>query len=182
MTGRGKRLPLLTVFKTRESRFIKNKQNLISQRASEMKPDFSLESQRPFSLLRENSGTLFFSVFPFLSFLSYSLASAVRQWPKNLMEGLISSIVQRHQTSVLISEEPFFSDAATSPSTCQKNKHAFAAKNHVERKVKCVCVKKRRDASRGTSDRARKCKVEETASLRKRVRHLRRVRCFCLEF
>lgn len=133
MTGRGKRLPLLTVFKTRESRFIKNKQNLISQRASEMKPDFSLESQRPFSLLRENSGTLFFSlsvfpVFPFLSFLSYSLASAVRQWPKNLMEGLISSIVQRHQTSVLISEEPFFSDAVTSPSTCQKNKHAFAAK------------------------------------------------------
>lgn len=35
---------------------------IISQRASEMKPDFSLESQRPFSLLRENSGALFFSL------------------------------------------------------------------------------------------------------------------------
>lgn len=47
-----------------------------------MKTDFSPETQSPLSLLWQIVAHLFSPVFPFLSFLSCSLSSGVRQWPK----------------------------------------------------------------------------------------------------
>lgn len=116
MTGRGKRLPLLAVFKTRESRFIRNKQNLFLKRAVEMKPDFSPESQSPFSLLWEAVAHCFPPLCfpPSLFFPAHCHLESVND--QNLMEGLINSIVQRHPTSVLMVRRLLFfflRDAAT---------------------------------------------------------------------
>lgn len=71
MTGRGKRLLLLAVFKIREFRFMRNKHNLLLKRAEVMKPVlfffflffflffFRVKSKSLFVALG-NSGTLFF--------------------------------------------------------------------------------------------------------------------------
>ncbi len=133
MTGRGKRLPLLAVFKTGESHFIRNKQNLILKSAVEMKPDFSPESQSPFSLLWEIVAHFFFLPLCFPSPLfspAHSHLESVND--QNLTEGLINSTVQRHPTSVLMARTLFFFLFSrcrhVRPATCQKNKHAFAVK------------------------------------------------------
>lgn len=120
MTGRGKRLPLLAVFKTRESRFIRNKQNQIFKRAVEMKPDFSPESQSFFIALG-NSGTLFLPrvslpLFPFPLTLIWSPSMTKTSW-----KGLINSIVQRHPTSVLMVRRLFFSVTCLLPPVRKTN-------------------------------------------------------------
>lgn len=131
MTGRGKWLPLLAAFKTRESRFIRNKQNLIFKRDVKMKPDFSPQS---LFIALGKSGTLLFFLqcvsLPLFSFLLTLIWSPSND--QNLMEGLINSIVQRHFDICPKGVEAlffFFSRCHhVSPATCQKNKHAFAVK------------------------------------------------------
>lgn len=85
MTGRGKRLPLLAVFKIRESRFMRNKHNLFFKTSwgDETVFFFFKKQSKSLFIALGKSGTLFFPLcFPSLSFLSCSLSSGVSQWPK----------------------------------------------------------------------------------------------------
>lgn len=141
MTGRGKRLPLLAVFKTRESGFIRNKQNLILKKScGDETWFFSIKSKSLF-IAWGNSGTLFFSVFPFLSFLSRSLFSGVRQWPQH--HGRFDQQCCSKATNICPnSEAAFFSGHHMPPATCQKNKHAFAVKGCWKKRKMCICVER----------------------------------------
>lgn len=138
MSGRGKRVPLLALFKIRESCFMRNKRGLILKQAEEMKPDlfcFFYKSKPPpplwFPLCFPPS--LFFPAHFHLQSVSDQI----------LMEGLINSFVQRQPTSVLMVRRlsHFFFLRHMPPATCQENKHAIAVKK-ILKEEKNVCMKK----------------------------------------
>lgn len=154
MTGRGKWLPLLAAFKTRESRFIRNKQNLIFKRDVKMKPDFSPQS---LFIALGNSGTLLFFLqcvsLPLFSFLLTLIWSPSND--QNLMEGLINSIVQRHFDICPKGVEAFFfffQDAITCLLPPVRKTNTPLLWKDVERREKCLreekkrCEKRREDA------------------------------------
>lgn len=126
-----------------------------------MKPDFSPESQSPFSLLWENSGTLLF--LPPLVFPSPAHTHLESVNDQNLMEGLIKGIVQRHPTSVLMVRRLFFLPVTCLLPPVRKTNMPLLYKD-VERRVKmCVCVKKNRDVRGGTLEETRGCEAEGTS-------------------
>lgn len=99
-----------------------------------MKPDFSPESQSPFSLLWDTVAHFFPSLcfpFSFSFFFSCSFSSGVRQWPKP--HGRFDQwYVQRHQTSALIARRlSFFFSPVPSHASC-----------HLSGKQTCLCCKK----------------------------------------
>lgn len=157
MTGREKRLPLLTVFKTRESHFIRNKQSHILKGAVEMKPDFSSESQSPFCHCWGKQWHTFFPVLPFLSFLSYA-----RIWSLSMTKKphtrFVQGFVQRNSTSVLMVKEPFF-QMASHVSLHLSEKQTYLCYKKMLKEEKNVCFRKGkiRDVRGGTLGEEREC-------------------------
>ena len=181
MTGRGKRLPLLAVFKTGESHFIRNKQSLFLKRAVEMKPDFffSTKSKSLFIALG-NGGTLFSPVFPFLSLLSLPFSSGVRQWPKP--PGRFDQQYCSKAADICPNgEEAFFFFETPSHASCHlSEKQTCLCCKKMLKEEKNVCVKKNGDVRGGTLEEARGCKAEGIMSQPDIFGEFER--CSCFEF